>query len=720
MLYPQQNDTRNTLDLSGFWDFRLDPQEIGEEKSWFNGLESPRTIAVPASWNELYQDTREYLDAAWYVREFYVPSGWQGQQVYLRVGSANYAAKVWVNGQFVGEHLGGHLPFALEVTEEVAWDAPNTVAIQVEGKLTPTRVPPGNVSRGGMGGFMSGYPNTSFDFFPYTGLQRPVVLFTVPRTHIEDINVVTEIDGQDGIVQVKVAQTGTTGAGKLTLTGQGGPWEADLAFADGVAEAEIRVPGARLWCPEDPYLYQLTVALADGGQVVDRYTLDVGVRTIAVQGDHILLNGEPIYLTGFGRHEDFPVHGRGLNMPLIVKDYSLLKWVGANSYRTSHYPYSEEQMIVADREGILVIDEIPAVGLMFADGEENVQARLTQCRQQLQELIARDKNHPSVIMWSIANEPFSNSVMRRFIGGSGDQEDDTAIGKAFFDEMHDLAYSLDPTRLTTVVGVMGGPVEWLERSDVVCINRYWGWYSQSGQLDDGAELLAQELDALHDTLGKPIVISEFGADTIAGAHSDPPEMWTEEYQVEMLRRYLDVAAERPYVAGLHVWNYADFKTGQSSRRAGGLNLKGVFTRDRRPKMAAHFLRERWTRPQGDSAPAQAEAAAAVDEAPTFRDALSQMARRLEGRSVDKPTTIRFDVAEEGIYRLILSEDGGCRVEPGDGAADATLRMDAEDAVKLLTGKLNPMIAFSTGKIKAEGDLRALMALLGPGGRRKRS
>ena len=110
------------------------------------------------------------------------------------------------------------------------------------------------------------------------------------------------------------------------------------------------------------------------------------------------------------------MHGRGLNVPLIVKDYSLLKWIGANSYRTSHYPYSEEQMMLADREGILVIDEIPAVGLMFEDGEENIQTRLDLCKQQMKELVARDKNHPSVIMWSVANEPFPADLMRRFAG----------------------------------------------------------------------------------------------------------------------------------------------------------------------------------------------------------------------------------------------------------------------------------------------------------------
>ena len=718
MLYPQQNDKRNMFDLSGFWEFKLDPEEVGETEGWMDGLESPRQIAVPASWNELYQDTRDYLDAAWYAREFYVPEGWRGQDVFLRVGSANYAARVWVNGQFVGEHLGGHLPFAFDVTEHLLWGEPNRVCIQVEGKLTPTRVPPGNASRGAMAGFMGSLPNTSFDFFPYTGIQRPVMLYAVPKTRIEDVTVVTEIDGRDGVVKVHAAVSAAGGSaeGAVVLAGETGVVDAGLRFVDGVAEARLVVPGARLWSPDAPYLYKLTVALGQGDDLLDRYTLEVGIRTVAVQGSQILLNGEPIQLTGFGRHEDFPVNGRGLNVPLIVKDYGLLKWVGANSYRTSHYPYSEEQMTLADREGILVIDEIPAVGLMFEDGEENINTRLQVCRQQMQELVARDRNHPSVIMWSVANEPFPPNMMRRFMGGGGhaDAEDDAklAAGTAFFQDMFDLTRSLDPTRLVTLVGVMGCPVEWLALSDVVCVNRYWGWYTQSGQIEAGAEFLAQELDGLHEQLGQPIIVTEFGADTIAGMHSDPPEMWSEEYQVEFLRAYLDVAAERPFVAGMHVWNFADFKTGQSSRRAGGLNLKGVFTRDRRPKMAAHLLRERWTAP---AAPLAEPAAAAPQEAELpIQALLTDVAQRLSGAPAGAPKTILFDLRSsgEGVYRLVVDAEGRCSVEPGEGGATATLRMKGDTARKLLTGQLNPMVALTTGQIRAEGDLHALMALQG--------
>ena len=162
--------------------------------------------------------------------------------------------------------------------------------------------------------------------------------------------------------------------------------------------------------------------------------------------------------------------------------------------------------------------------------------------------------------------------------------------------MREEARRLDATRPVTLVGVMGGPPEWLGLFDLIAINRYYGWYALGGRLDQAAQGLEKELDALHASFGKPILITEFGADTVAGAHSQPEEMWTEEYQVEFLRTYLDVAARKPFVAGLHVWNFADFKTGQGIIRMGGMNLKGVFTRDRRPKMAAHFLRSRWVRP----------------------------------------------------------------------------------------------------------------------------
>ena len=596
MLYPQQNDKRNLLDLSGIWDFQIDPGEVGEAEGWFNGLADARPIAVPASWNDLYDDIRDYLGVAWYVTESYIPAGWQGERVMLRVGSANYAAKVWVNGQLAGGHEGGHLPFEFDISGLVRWDATNTIAVQVENHLMPNRVPAGNVE-GGMSLFMRMFPAATFDFFPYAGLHRAVQLYSLPQRHISDVTVTTDIDGADGIVTVDVQADGAESGGVRL-----GDQSASLSFGNGTAQAQIRVTNARLWGPDDPHLYPLTVTLDDPANPTDRYSLEVGIRTIGVEGGTILLNGQPIFLKGFGKHEDFSVSGRGDNRPVTVKDYALLKWIGANSYRTAHYPYSEEQMRMADREGILIIDEIPNVSLQFGGGEEAIAERLRMCKQQMSELIARDKNHPSVVMWSIANEPMPADVMRRMAGGDVPPVDPSTT--AFFQELYDLCRAKDPTRLVTLVGIGGGPVEWLASSDVVCINRYYGWYSQSAQLDAGKAALENELDSLYAQLGKPLIITEFGADTLAGNHSNPPDMWSEEYQVEMLRGYLDAAAARPFMAGLHIWNFADFKTAQGIMRAASMNHKGVFTRDRQPKMAAHFLRERWTQPGSDQPASQ--------------------------------------------------------------------------------------------------------------------
>jgi beta-glucuronidase len=596
MLYPQQNDYRNKLDLSGIWDFQTDPDHTGEQGQWFNGLPQARPIAVPGSWNEQYEDLFNYLDLAWYVTRTYVPASWKGQRIFIRVGSANYHGTVYVNGTKVGEHEGGHLPFAFEISNLIKWDAANVIAVSVENELKPTRVPAGNMTTAL--GLAASFPRTTFDFFPFAGIHRPVVLYSLPQTHIEDITVVTGIASADGTVQVTARlNAAVTAQGTVTLTGSAEPVRADLAFQNGVAQATLAVPQAHLWSDKDPYLYELTVATDS-----DRCTLPVGIRTIAVDGGRILLNGQPVHLNGFGRHEDFIASGKGLNLPLLVKDYQLMRWTGANSYRTSHYPYSEEEMQMADREGFLIIDEIPAVSLQF-ENDENAAIRLRQCLQQIDELIARDKNHPSVVMWCVANEPMPSSLNLSTLGAATSADPSAARGKQFLDTLLAHARDLDSTRLVTLVTVMGGPQEWMEHCDVICMNRYWGWYVLGGELDKAMVSLEKELDGVWEMWHKPIIMTEFGADTMAGMHGHPTVMWTEEYQADYIRGHLEVAGRKEYVAGMQVWNFADFAAVQSIMRVGGLNMKGVFTRIRTPKMAAYVLREFWVK---QAAPARAE------------------------------------------------------------------------------------------------------------------
>lgn len=576
MLYPQSNLFRQAIDLSGLWDFCTDPVRSGESFGKPTGFPGERTIAVPASWNDQFTDLRDYLGQAWYQTRFSLPWGWDQRKICLRFNSVNYLAEVWLNGSRLGEHAGGHLPFEWDVTAQIR-PAENLLVVRVDGELAPDRVPPGNVRLGWGDTFQQqSYPHSSFDFFPYCGIQRPVLLYATPFEGILDLGVVTTISGANGIVSVRLERAGGEAAtARFQLSGNGAQISIEVPAAGEVTEVELTIPDAALWAPGAPNLYRLDAEIVRAGVPVDRYALPVGIRTVAVDGNALLLNGRPVYLKGFGRHEDFPVTGRGLLPAVIVKDYALMQWIGANSFRTTHYPYSEQMMDLADRLGFLVIDETPAVGLFFH--EEGLERRLELCRQFTRELIDRDKNHPSVIAWSLANEPHSTRP----------------AAKGFFRQLYDLAKTLDPSRPVTVVSYLGVGEEAFEFCDLLCLNRYYGWYSEPGQLEQGCANLSAELDALHAKFPKPLILSEFGADTVAGWHAEPPEMFSEEYQAEMLARYIEVLRSKPFVVGEHVWNLCDFKTGQAVHRMGGLNLKGVFTRDRRPKLAAHRLRERW-------------------------------------------------------------------------------------------------------------------------------
>ncbi len=578
MLSPQSNQFRQMTDLSGFWDFRFDPDARGESAGWSAGFTDGRPIAVPASWNDQFEDERDNLGPAWYQTRFDRPWGWEKQQVFLRFASVNYLADVWLNGVKLGEHEGGHLPFEFDVTDKALAEG-NLLVVRVDGALAPDRVPPGNVPADPGDSFVGDkFPAGSFDFFPFCGIQRPACLYAVPKGALSDVSVVTDIKGKSGIVTLQVAQSGLAAtSARVTLSGHGASVKQTAAMSGKTAQVELTVRNAALWAPGTPNLYELAVELLERRTVIDRYTLPIGIRTIAVDGDRLLLNGKPVILKGFGRHEDFPVSGRGLQPAVIIKDYALMKWVGANSFRTTHYPYSEEMMNLADRLGFLVIDETPAVGLFFRP--EGLQRRLDLCRQYVREMIARDKNHPSVVMWSLANEPHSARP----------------AAKAFFRDLYDLAKSLDKTRPVTVVSHVGVNEESDEFLDVLCLNRYYGWYTQSGQIDKGCAMLSAEIDALHAKFPKPLIMSEFGADSMAGWHAQPPEMFSEEYQADMIEQYIAMFMTKPFIVGYHVWNLCDFKTGQAVNRMASMNLKGVFTRDRRPKLAAHRLRQMWTK-----------------------------------------------------------------------------------------------------------------------------
>lgn len=326
--------------------------------------------------------------------------------------------------------------------------------------------------------------------------------------------------------------------------------------------------------------------------MLDVYPMRVGVRTVEVRGEQLLLNGKPVYLKGFGMHEDIAILGKGHSDAHMLHDFALLEWTGANSFRTSHYPYSEDVMDYADERGILVIDETPAVGLNLVCGgifpgadlrtysPDTINEKTQQAhRRCIEDLIARDKNHPCVIIWSIANEPESQT--------------DEAV--AYFQPLFDAARRADPTRpvgFANMALAEHGLCRVTQFADLIMLNRYYGWYSQIADLSSAEMVLREELEGWQKE-GKPIIMTEYGADTMNGLHAVEADPWTEEYQVQLLRMYHRVFDSISAMAGEQVWNFADFATSAGAMRVGG-NRKGIFTRDRRPKAAAFLLKSRWT------------------------------------------------------------------------------------------------------------------------------
>jgi beta-glucuronidase len=549
-LRPQTNACRTAVDLSGVWMFRLG------DSGWHDGVPGGIPVGVPGSWNDQVPGARDELGPAWYERRFEAPP-LAGREAAIRFGSVCYAAEVWLNGRPLGGHEGGHLPFAVPCADALA-DGENVLVVRVDGRLGRDRVPPGLVPAGHTHG-RAFHPDVPFDFFPFAGIHRRVELVITPQGGLRDLRVGAVRDGEDAVLSV-VAEAGD---GEVTLTLDGEP-----------IASPYRVGPDRLWSPSAPRLHLLRAELRRGGALVDRYALRCGIRTVEVAGEQLLLNGAPVRLRGFGRHEDFPVLGRGTAAPLAARDLLLMRQLGANSFRTAHYPCDEETLDIADRLGLMVIAETPAVGLYFAD--DDLPRRRGLALRFLAELIARDRSRACVIGWSVANEPRMNHP--------------AAAGA--LRELCDAARALDATRpagyATDLPGAAG-----TEAADIVLLNSYPGWYRHPGRLDIAGSVLGDTLDDLHRRLGKPVVLTEFGADAIPGAHADPPAMWTEEYQAELIERLLRVAAERDFVVGTHVWAFADFATAQADHRPQSLNFKGVFTRDRRPKLAARRLRELW-------------------------------------------------------------------------------------------------------------------------------
>ena len=585
MLYPVMTKSRMLFDLSGIWAFRMEDEEgQGEREGWAGKpLPQPMTMAVPASYNDMKAcaKLRDYHGVVYYQTTVRLARTMLEERLVLRCGAVTHHAKVYLNGSLVMAHRGGFLPFEAEVSG-FAKEGDNLLTIAVDNRIDHSTLPVGEQKVTPAGEKVNA---TNFDFFNYAGINRPVKLYTTPQDFIADLTVTADVDFESGSAVLHYAITALgEGEGRVAVYDEAG----NLVGQGEGKTGDVTIENVRLWQPMDAYLYEVRAYFG-----MDEYILPYGIRTVRVDGTRFLINERPFYFKGYGKHEDTYPNGRGFNEAMNVKDLALLKWQGANSFRTSHYPYSEEMMRLCDREGIVVIDECPAVGLNLRMGggffgatpgatfDPETGIKTGEHHQDvLRELAARDKNFACVVMWSIANEPDSN--------GEGAWE--------YFAPLFALMRELDPQhRPCTLVNcqmLTDAEMEVsLKLADVICLNRYYGWYYCSGDLESAEKELRAELEKWA-AYGKPIVFTEFGADTVAGFHDATPVMFTEEFQVDYYEMNTRVFDDFPAVQGEQVWNFADFATSQGVVRVQG-NKKGLFTRDRKPKMAAHFMRRRW-------------------------------------------------------------------------------------------------------------------------------
>ncbi len=574
-------DQRKTTTLDGDWHYLVDQAPFRELYTGSGGINdrgyamnthpnitsgphnaeydfaTAPTLKVPGDWNTQVPQLFSYEGVVFYERDFDAQPK-PGTRTFLHIGAANYRSHVWVNQERVCDHEGGFTPFDCEMTA-VLHPGSNFVVIGVDA----TRL-------------VDGIPSVGYDWYNYGGLTRDVSLLTVPTAFIDDYDVHlahgpawqpgnTELTGY---VHVLDAPAGTPVTLDIPEAGVHSTIKTD---ADGRAHFDVKARKLTLWSPETPKLYKVTLASGSGdGQ--DKLTDDIGFRDIRVDGTHILLNGKAIFLQGINAHAEAPVvGGRVDNDAEVATIFSYVKDLHANFIRLCHYPQDERMERTADRDGIMLWSEIPNwQGISW--GKPEVYAKDINM---LKEMIRRDRDKASVIMWSLSNETATNDPART----------------KFLTDMATEARSLDSTRLITsalfsqIHGNAGSLTDRLaDAVDVLGINEYVGWYGGK----------AADADSVQWTLpNKPVIVSEFGAGAKYGNHGPVTQRWTEEQQADVYKHQLIMFANIPQLRGITPWVLFDFRstTRNLPKLQDGYNRKGLFSESGEKKQAFFVLQK---------------------------------------------------------------------------------------------------------------------------------
>ena len=573
----QNTDARKTVSLDGEWKMIVDPYESGfydyryqpSANGYFKNAK-PKTktelieydfdksgsLKVPGDWNTQSDQLFFYEGTVWYKKSFDYSSK-PDTRVFVYFGAANYAADVYLNGEKLGQHEGGFTPFNFEVTKLLR-ERDNFLVVKVDNKRRRDAV-----------------PTLMTDWWNYGGITREVKLIETPGTFVQDYMVQLQRGSRDHVSGwVKLA--GDKLAQKVTIRiPEAGVSKTFTADANGLAAVDFNAD-LKLWSPENPKLYDVTIE-AETDQVRDQ----IGFRSLETRGTDILLNGKPIFLRGVCIHEEAPLRGgRAYSREDAVTLLSWAKELGANFVRLAHYPHNEFMVREADRMGIMVWSEIPVYWTI----EWENPATLANARNQLSEVIARDKNRAAVVIWSMANEtPLSDARL------------------TFLRNLITHARSLDPTRLLSAAmerhyldpktQMIDDPLG--EFLDVLGCNEYVGWYDGLPEKADGLEWKSK--------YQKPLVMSEFGGDAAFNHHGDSMTRWTEEYQESVYKHQIGMLKRIPFLRGTAPWILMDFRSPR--RPLPGIqdywNRKGLIS-DRGERKRAFYVMQAWYRELGQT------------------------------------------------------------------------------------------------------------------------
>jgi beta-glucuronidase len=561
---------RKTVSLDGQWQTIVDPYESGyynyryqpSDNGYFKNtkpksktelieydFDSSASLNVPGDWNTQTDQLFFYEGTVWYKKSF----DYQRQpntRLFVYFGAANYVADVYLNGEKLGQHEGGFTPFNFEITKLVR-DTANFLVVKVDNKRRRDAV-----------------PTLMTDWWNYGGLTREVRLIETPATFIHDYLVQLQ-KGSRQRVSGWVKLAGEKFNQRVTIRiPEAGISKTFTTDSSGLAAIDFNAD-LKLWSPENPKLYDVSIE-AETDHVRDQ----IGFRSIETRGTDILLNGRPIFLRGICIHEEAPL--RGGRAYSREDAQTLLGWakeLGANFVRLAHYPHNEFMIREADRMGILVWSEIPVYWTIQWENP----ATLENARNQLGEMITRDKNRAAVVIWSVANEtPLSDARL------------------AFLKNLISHARSLDSTRLMSAAmerhylnettQMIDDPLG--EYLDVLGCNEYVGWY-------DGLPEKADRLE-WRSKYQKPLVMSEFGGDALYGHHGDALTRWTEEYQESIYQHQIAMLKKIPFLRGTSPWILTDFR---SPRRPlpkiqDYWNRKGLIS-SRGEKKKAFYVLQQW-------------------------------------------------------------------------------------------------------------------------------